>query len=201
MTEPMNAADVPDEIFLAYHDAESACWGHPDHGLRYAQCCRLAGLAAALPLYAEQLGAKLSTVTFPCPNHKPPQHDVRCVPCQRYTALLGARRVIDGRDWAAEAVRAHRADAKPAFLITTDDTLSQADVKQLRADIQITARPTKPSGPLCEAQIPAATAKNLGADPATTCARIPDHFGFGHLDAAGDVMWIDPQPSPTEDAT
>ena len=30
--------------------------------------------------------------------------------------------------------------AEPAFVITTDDVLSQADAEQLRADIQITAR-------------------------------------------------------------
>ena len=114
MTEPMNAADVPDEIFLAYDAAESACWGHPDHGLRYAQCCRLAGLAAALPLYAQQLGAQLGRFTMACPHHKAPEANPQCIPCQRYTALIGARRLIEGRNFSAEAVRQLRADSVAA---------------------------------------------------------------------------------------
>lgn len=32
-------------------------------------------------------------------------------------------------------------DQQPAFLITTDDTLTQDDTEQLRADVQITPRP------------------------------------------------------------
>lgn len=57
MAEPVT---VPDEIFLAYSDAESACWGHPDHGIRYAACCRRAGLAAAIPLIQQQTRAAIA---------------------------------------------------------------------------------------------------------------------------------------------
>jgi hypothetical protein len=55
----MTPADVPHEILLAFSDAESHCWGHPTHGLRYADCCRRAGLAAVLPLLQQQTEALL----------------------------------------------------------------------------------------------------------------------------------------------
>lgn len=137
--QPMTPADVPDELVQA---AALALMTAPD--LNDTLAVIRVVFAAVLPIHAQQLGAKLGTLTFPCPNHKPPRHDNTCVPCHRYMALLGARRIIDGHDWAAEAVRQHR--AKPAFLITTDDTLSEAAAEQLRADVQITPRPAAPAG-------------------------------------------------------
>lgn len=137
--QPMTPADVPDELVRAGLDA---AWSQQKYHSIETDVRTV--LATVLPLYARQLSAKLGALTFPCPNHKPPQHDNTCVPCHRYMALLGARRIIDGHDWAAEAVRQHR--AKPAFLITTDDTLSEAAAEQLRADVQITPRPAAPAG-------------------------------------------------------
>lgn len=60
MTEPMKPADVPDEILLAFSDAEAHCWGNPVHGLRYAECCRRAGLAAVLPLIEQQVREQIA---------------------------------------------------------------------------------------------------------------------------------------------
>jgi len=56
-----------------------------------------AAFTVALPMYELRLGAELGSVTFACPHHKAPQHDANCISCARYTALLGARRVIEGR--------------------------------------------------------------------------------------------------------
>lgn len=55
-------------------------------------------LAVVLPMYELRLGTELGSVTFPCLRHKAPHIDLDCSRCARYTALLGARRVIEGRD-------------------------------------------------------------------------------------------------------
>jgi hypothetical protein len=60
------------------------------------------------------------------------------------------------------------------------------------------ARPADLPNPTCGARIPASTAKNLGEDPATMCARTANHAEPGHKDATGGVWWMDPNPMPTE---
>jgi hypothetical protein len=52
-----------------------------------------------------------------------------------------------------------------------------------------------PEAGACGVQIPASSAKNLGADPSTTCARVPNHVEAAHQDEAGDVMWVDRKPA------
>lgn len=65
-----------------------------------------AALTVALPMYELRLGAELDSVTFPCLRHKRPNFDPDCIRCARYTALLGARRVIEGRGDHARMRRA-----------------------------------------------------------------------------------------------
>lgn len=118
----MQSAEVPKaphEIFLAYTDAEAHCWGRPEHGIRYAACCRQAGLAAALKLHEQQLreriAAELRAVMFRCPTHTGrlmPDYDPRCIGCHRYAALVDAVNIIEGREsFGAKAVREARAAA------------------------------------------------------------------------------------------
>lgn len=45
----------------------------------------------------------------------------------------------------------------------------------------------------CGAQLSAERAERLGADPETRCARTPGHVEAGHVDATGNVMWLDPK--------
>lgn len=63
-------------------------------------------LSTVLPMYELRLGAELDSVTFPCLRHKRPNFDPDCIRCARYTALLGARRVIEGRGDHARMRRA-----------------------------------------------------------------------------------------------
>ena len=66
-----------------------------------------AAFTVALPMYELRLGAELGSVTFACPHHKAPQHDANCISCARYTALLGARHLIEGRDIYASIFPRH----------------------------------------------------------------------------------------------
>lgn len=100
----IDPANVPDDVFLAYSDAESACWGRPDHGLRYGDCCRRAGLAAALPVHTRSvigeitrlLGGRLGKLADPCPVHGEIHVAVLgCTGCLLHGALTQARRTVE----------------------------------------------------------------------------------------------------------
>lgn len=62
-------------------------------------------LAVVLPMYELRLGAELGRLTFPCREHSAPNAAADCMRCQRYTALLGARRLIEGRTGYTDALR------------------------------------------------------------------------------------------------
>jgi hypothetical protein len=71
-----------------------------------------AALAVALPMYELRLGTELGSLTVACQRHKAPACDADCTSCARYTALLGARRVIEGRaSYANLQLRAARQEA------------------------------------------------------------------------------------------
>jgi hypothetical protein len=78
---------------------------------------------------------------------------------------------IDGRGWTV-----HGED-----LICTSQDERHLSLKE----------PSESIAPSCGSRIPASTARNLGADPATTCARVPNHPEVAHKDAVDDVMWVD----------
>lgn len=102
MPDAMTSDDVPESLAAV---AEQALDVHlhrqdiPEPSLREAVKIML---AAVLPMYGRQLGAQLGKLTIPCLRHSPSHCRSDCVYCQRYTALLGARRIIEGRDDAAE---------------------------------------------------------------------------------------------------
>jgi hypothetical protein len=62
-------------------------------------------LGVVLPMYELRLGAELGSVTFACPHHRAPELGQDCISCARYTALIGARRVIEGRTGHAGTIR------------------------------------------------------------------------------------------------
>jgi hypothetical protein len=62
-------------------------------------------LAIVLPMYELRLGAEIGSLTFACRHHKAPEVGPDCIGCARYLALIGARRVIEGRGGYASARR------------------------------------------------------------------------------------------------
>jgi hypothetical protein len=99
-------ADVPTELVdLAERTLDTTTTGDPDTEITQREAIR-AMLAAVLPAYELRLGAELGRLTMPCPKHDLPgiiQAD--CVSCHRHTALVGARRLIEGRDGYAGLIR------------------------------------------------------------------------------------------------
>lgn len=99
-------ADVPKGLVdIAERALAAAATGNPEDELTMREAIR-AMLAAVLPAYELRLGAELGRLTMPCPKHDLPGIvEADCVPCHRYTALLGARRLIEGRDGYAGLIR------------------------------------------------------------------------------------------------
>jgi hypothetical protein len=62
-------------------------------------------LAIVLPMYEQRLGAELGRLTVPCRVHDARSFAPDCVACQRYSALLGARRLIESCDGYAGILR------------------------------------------------------------------------------------------------
>lgn len=62
-------------------------------------------LAVVLPMYELRLGAEIGNLTLACRHHKAPEVGQGCIGCARYLALIGARRVIEGRGAYAGALR------------------------------------------------------------------------------------------------
>lgn len=99
-------ADVPTELVdLAERTLDITTTGDPDTEITLREAIR-AMLAAVLPAYELRLGAELGRLTMPCPKHKLPGIiEADCGPCNRYSALIGARRLIEGRDGYAGLIR------------------------------------------------------------------------------------------------
>lgn len=112
---PMTPADVPQTLVDAAEQALATAYATavPDTAdMTPTEAVRVI-LAAVMPAHADHLGAELGRLTFACPHHTAPIYDPTCVSCGRYTALLGARRLIEGRDGTAAAVRQLRQDTNP----------------------------------------------------------------------------------------
>lgn len=91
-------ADVPTALVdAAEHALNAGATNDPATELTLRDAIRIM-LAVVLPAYELRLGAELGRLTIPCPDHPAPAVSEICLRCQRYTALLGARRLIEGRD-------------------------------------------------------------------------------------------------------
>lgn len=91
-------ADVPISLVDAAERAmTAAAIGDPASEHTPREAIRIM-LAVVLPAYELRLGAELGRLTLPCPDHPAPDVSEICIKCQRYTALVGARRLIEGRD-------------------------------------------------------------------------------------------------------
>lgn len=109
----MTPAEVPQTLVDAAEQALAAyAVEAPDADITPTEAIRVI-LAAVMPAHADHLGAELGRLTFACPHHTAPIYDPTCVACGRYTALIGARRLIEGRDGTAAAVRQLRQDTNP----------------------------------------------------------------------------------------
>lgn len=95
-------ADVPTELVdLAERTLDISTTGDPDTELTPREAIR-AMLAAVLPAYELRLGAELGRLTITCGQHEPPNNALSCTRCQRNAILIGARRIIEGRDGYAD---------------------------------------------------------------------------------------------------
>jgi len=97
-------ADVPkDLVDVAERAITAAGIGDPasDHTPREA--IRIM-LAVVLPMYELRLGAELGRLTMACSKHSAPAFFSDCGACHRYAALVGARRLIEGRDGCYAAI-------------------------------------------------------------------------------------------------
>lgn len=100
-------SDVPKDLVDAAERAITAAGiGDPasDHTPRDA--IRIM-LAVVLPMYELRLGAELGRLTMACPDHRAPNVSDICLKCTRYTAMLGARQLIEGRDIYASMFPRH----------------------------------------------------------------------------------------------
>lgn len=109
----MTPADVPQAFVEAAEQALDAAYGNdPAVELTMTEATRII-IAAVLPAHAQQLGAKLGTLTPLCYRHESiSAYDPNCVTCNRRSALIGARRIVEGRDRSAEIVRQLRQDIR-----------------------------------------------------------------------------------------
>jgi hypothetical protein len=112
-----NTTDQPDDAPHCsnelVHAGMDALWSQ--HKYHSIETDVRAVLAVVLPIHEQEvrdrIAAELRAVTFPCPNHADTiaAFDSRCIRCQRYTALIGAQRIIAGREsTSAKAVREMR---------------------------------------------------------------------------------------------
>ena len=91
-------ADVPTALVDAAERALEITTSYdPESELALRDAIR-AMLAVVLPMYELRLGAELGRLTMACPDHRAPNVSAICLKCTRYTALLGARQLIEGRD-------------------------------------------------------------------------------------------------------
>lgn len=56
----MQPAEVPAELWAVFDAGEDACWSVEGHDANWLDCCRKAGLAAALKLHEQQVRASVT---------------------------------------------------------------------------------------------------------------------------------------------
>lgn len=101
----MTPADVPTQLVDAAERAINvATTEDPASELALRDALRTM-LGIVLPMYEDRLGAELGRLTLPCPDHEAPKIGPDCIRCARYTALIGARRIIEGHGVYAGQVR------------------------------------------------------------------------------------------------
>jgi hypothetical protein len=105
MPEPMKPTDVPDELARTAAELlrENGLWGAWEPEQTEEEVRGI--LAAVLPLHEQRvrqaIAAELAKLTIPCGTHRDRSaFDTRCASCQRYTALIGAGRLVLGQDGA-----------------------------------------------------------------------------------------------------
>ena len=99
----MTPADVPQTLVDAAEQALAAAYAAPvpDYpDMTPTEAVRVI-LAATLPAHADQLGAELGRLTVDCARHPAPSYALDCITCARHAALIGARRVVEGRNRAS----------------------------------------------------------------------------------------------------
>lgn len=100
-------ADVPTALVDAAERALNIVTTYdPESELALRDAIR-AMLAVVLPMYELRLGAELGRLTMACPDHPAPNISEICLKCSRYTAMLGARQLIEGRDIYASMFPRH----------------------------------------------------------------------------------------------
>lgn len=116
----MTPADVPQTLVDAAEQALAAAYAAPvpDYpDMTPTEAVRVI-LAAILPTFADSIGAELGRLTVDCARHPAPSYALDCITCARHAALIGARRVVEGRNRASSGFWQFRQTVTPEGTIS-----------------------------------------------------------------------------------